>query len=62
MLLALDTNDAEKAIFGSQIQGLYLYVTKVDKDGNPSGPTAGADYLTILQQEANDAYAANPPK
>ena len=62
MLLALDTNDAEKVIFGSQVQGLYLYVTKVDKDGNPAGPTGGQDLLTLLQQEANDAYAANPPK
>jgi len=62
MLLALDTVDVEKVIFGSQVQSLFLYVTKVDKDGNPAGPTAGQDYLTILQQEANDAYAANPPK
>jgi Flp pilus assembly protein CpaB len=62
MLVAVDTVDAEKVIFGSQVQGLYLYVSKVDKDGNPAGPTPGQDELTILQQEANDAYAANPPK
>jgi Flp pilus assembly protein CpaB len=62
MLVAVNTVDAEKIIFGSQVQGLYLYVSKVDKDGNPSGPTAGQDFLTLLQQEANDAYAANPPK
>ncbi len=60
VLLALDTDDAERVIFGSQVQGLFLYLTKVDKDGNPAGPTPGADYLTQLQQEANEAYAANP--
>ena len=60
VLLALDTADAERVIFGSQVQGLFLYLTKVDKDGNPSGPTPGADYLDQLQQEANEAYAANP--
>ena len=60
VLLALDTADAERVIFGSQVQGLFLYLTKVDKDGNPAGPTPGADYLDQLQQEANEAYAANP--
>jgi Flp pilus assembly protein CpaB len=57
VVLALDTLDTEKIIFGSQVQGLFLYLTKVDKDGNPAGPTPGQDYLSILAEEANDAYA-----
>jgi Flp pilus assembly protein CpaB len=59
VVLALKTADAEKVIFGSQTDNLLLYVTKVDKDGTPAGPTPGEDYLTILQQEANDALAAS---
>lgn len=58
VVLALKTADVEKVIFGSQTDNLILYLTKVDKDGTPAGPTPGEDYLTILQQEANDALAA----
>lgn len=61
VVLALDTLDAEKIIFGSQVQGLFLYLSKVDKDGNPAGPTPGQDYLTILLEEANAAYARTNP-
>jgi pilus assembly protein CpaB len=57
VLLALDTVDVEKVIFGSKVQSLFLYLTKVDKDGAPAGPTPGQDYLTWLQEEANAAYA-----
>jgi Flp pilus assembly protein CpaB len=61
LVLALNTADTEKVIFGSRVQSLTLYFTKVDKDGNPAGPTPGQDYLTLLAQEANESYAqANP--
>ena len=59
VVLALKTADVEKVIFGSQTDNLILYMTKVDKDSTPAGPTPGEDYLTILQQEANDALAAS---
>lgn len=58
VVLALKTADVEKVLFGSQTQGLLVYLTKVDKDSAPAGPTPGQDYLTNLQQEANDALAA----
>lgn len=60
LVLALDTADAEKVIFGSRVSPLYLYFTKVDKDSNPAGPTSGQDLLSILAQEANQAYAESP--
>lgn len=58
VVLALATADTEKVIFGSSTESLQLYLTKVDKDAVPAGPTNGQDYQTILQQEANDALAA----
>ncbi|MEO7556905.1 MAG: RcpC/CpaB family pilus assembly protein [Acidimicrobiales bacterium] len=58
VVLALKTADVEKVVFGSQADGLLIYLTKVDKDSAPAGPTPGQDYETNLQQEANDALAA----
>lgn len=61
VVLALDTVDAEKVIFGSQADGSSLYLSRVrlDGDGNPSPPvagTAGIDFGTILAEEAGAAF------
>lgn len=64
VVLALDTLDAEKVIFGSTANANYLYLTRLnDADPNPpSGPTSGQDYPTHYTEEANDAYNRQSPK
>lgn len=66
MVLALDTVDAEKVIFGSTAEGSSLYFSRVrvDADGNPSPPvgsTAGIDFGTILAEEAGAAFQRSNP-
>jgi len=61
VVLALDTIDAEKVIFGSQASGAALYLSRVrlDGEGNPTPPvaaTAGIDFGTILAEEAGAAF------
>ncbi len=56
LLLELDPFDAEKVIFGSQVQSNFLYVTRVNKDATPSPATRGRDYVNILDEEAIAAF------
>lgn len=53
-LLALRTDDAEKAIYTAEYAGFY--VTLTGKDAPPAGPTAGRDGNNILVEEPNDAF------
>ncbi len=57
LLLAVDTVDAEKVIFGSSIDANYLVVTKVGDAAPPAGPTPGQTYGSIYDETPNQAYA-----
>jgi Flp pilus assembly protein CpaB len=60
VILEVDTVDAEKVIFGSTIQKLSLYLTRVG-DNPPAGSTPGRDYGNQLQEEPDAAFSrANP--
>jgi Flp pilus assembly protein CpaB len=60
VVLEVDTVDAEKVIFGSTIQKLSLYLTKVGENP-PAGATPGRDYGNQLQEEPDAAFSrANP--
>lgn len=61
VVLAVDTLDAEKVIFGTSAEGAELYFSRVrtDDDGNPAPPvesTPGVDFGTILAEEAGAAF------
>ena len=56
VILEVDTIDAEKVIFGSTIQKLSLYLTRVG-DNPPAGPTPGRDYGNQLDEEPNAAFS-----
>jgi Flp pilus assembly protein CpaB len=53
-LLALRTDDAEKAIFTAEYASFYVTLTA--KDAPPAGPTEGRDGDNILVEEPNDAF------
>lgn len=53
-LLALRTDDAEKAIYTAEYAGFYVTLTA--KDAPPAGPTEGRDGDNILVEEPNDAF------
>jgi Flp pilus assembly protein CpaB len=62
VVLAVDTVDAEKVVFGSAVNGADLYLSRVrlDENGNPSPPagaTPGQDFFTILAEEAGEAFS-----
>lgn len=61
VLLAVATHDAEKVIYGSTALGNQLYLSLVRDDATPAAPTAGIDYLTILVEEAQDAFNRSNP-
>lgn len=61
VVFAVDTLDAEKLIFASEVPGARLYLTRVrvDDEGNPAPPvesTPGVDFGTILTEEAGAAF------
>jgi hypothetical protein len=56
VILEVDTIDAEKVIFGSTIQKLSLYLTRVGENP-PAGPTPGRDYGNQLEEEPNAAFS-----
>lgn len=58
VILEVDTLDAEKVIFGSSVQKLFLYLTRVgDPPNDPAGPTPGRDYPTQFEEEPNVAFS-----
>lgn len=61
VLVAVNAVDAEKLIFSSRAAGHQLYLSRVRDGAPPAGPTPGSDAVTILEQEANDAFAASNP-
>lgn len=61
VLLALDSIDAEKVIFGSSTTGLNLYLTRVGDNAAPSTPTPGRDYTNILSESPQAAFQRENP-
>lgn len=71
VIVAVDTIDAEKIIFGSvpsstdSYRGLYLSRVRLDDDGNPPPPAvgdpAGRSLENILAEEAEAAFARSNP-
>jgi Flp pilus assembly protein CpaB len=61
MLLALTTLDVEKVVFGSSVPCYELYVSLVNEDSAPAGPTDGIDYSDVLAEESADAFARSNP-
>jgi Flp pilus assembly protein CpaB len=57
VLLALDSIDAEKVIFGSSTANINLYLTRVGDNAAPAGPTPGRDYTNIFDEEPQVANA-----
>jgi Flp pilus assembly protein CpaB len=57
VLLALDSIDAEKVIFASATTDLKLYLTRVNDNAAPSGPTPGRDYSNIFEESPEAANA-----
>lgn len=57
VLIALDAIDAEKVIFASATTGNFVYVTRVDDQAAPSGPTPGRDYFNIFEESPEVANA-----
>lgn len=61
VLVAVNTLDAEKLVFSTQADGHLIYLSRVRDDAPPAGPTDGRDVASVLEQEANDAFAASNP-
>jgi Flp pilus assembly protein CpaB len=67
VIVAVNTIDAEKVIFGSSAEGNSLYLSRVrlDDDGNPpppaAGDPAGRSLENILAEAAADAFARSNP-
>jgi Flp pilus assembly protein CpaB len=57
VLLAVDSTDAEKIIFGSHSNDSFLYLTRVDPNAQPSAPTPGRDYTSIFNESPDAANA-----
>lgn len=57
VLLAVDTVDAEKIVLQTTSAGSSIYLSRVNDDAPPAGPTAGQDPFTVLLEEAVDAFA-----
>lgn len=53
-LLALRTNDAEKAIYTTEFASFYATLTA--DDAPPSGPSEGRHTVNVLGEEPNDAF------
>lgn len=56
-VFALDTIDAEKVIFGSQIDTNFLYLAKVGDKAPAAVATPGQTYESILQEPPDQAAA-----
>jgi len=57
VLLAVDSIDAEKLVFGSTGDENYLYLTRVDDKAAASGPTPGRDFQNIFDESPEVANA-----
>jgi len=57
VLLAVDSIDAEKIIFGSHSADSFLYLTRVDANAAPSGPTPGRGFDNIFDESPEVANA-----
>ena len=57
VLLAVDAIDAEKVIFGTETDGVDLYLTRVADNAAPAGPTPGRNFGNILEESPVDANA-----
>jgi Flp pilus assembly protein CpaB len=57
VLLALDAIDAEKVIFGSASNNLFIYLTRVGDQAAASGPTPGRDFFNIFGESPELAKA-----
>jgi Flp pilus assembly protein CpaB len=63
-VVAVDTLDAEKVIFGETAGNLYFSRVRLDDQGNPPDPidsTPGRDFLNILEEEAQAALDRQTP-
>jgi Flp pilus assembly protein CpaB len=63
-VVAVDTLDAEKVIFGQTSGELYFSRVRLDDDGNAPAPidaTPGRDFLNILEEEAKAALDRQTP-
>lgn len=66
VVVAVNTIDAEKVIYGSATPGnaLYLSRVRIDENGNPapaaSGDADGRVFEDLLAESAADAHARNP--
>ena len=56
-LLAVDSIDAEKVIFGSTAEDAFLYMTRVDSSAPPSGDTSGRGADNIFDEQPQVANA-----
>lgn len=67
VVVAVNTIDAEKVIFGASASGssLYLSRVRVDDEGNPAPPAAGdpagRSLENILAESAQDAFTRSNP-
>lgn len=67
VVVAVDTVDAEKVIYGTSAAGTELYLSRVrlDDEGNPpppaAGDPAGRSLDNILAEEAAQAFARSNP-
>jgi Flp pilus assembly protein CpaB len=57
VLLALDAIDAEKVIFGSNSEGINLYLTRVGDNAAAVGPTPGRDFYNVFAESPEVANA-----
>jgi Flp pilus assembly protein CpaB len=57
VLLAVDSIDAEKIIFGSHSNDSFLYLTRVDANAAPSGATPGRQFPNIFDETPDAANA-----
>ncbi len=61
VLLSVSTLDAEKVIYASTVGGNSIYLTRVNADAVPAGPTSGQDAWSVLAEEAVDAFTRTQP-
>lgn len=57
VLLALDSVDVEKVVFGSSTTGVNLYLSRVADNATPAGPTPGRTFDNIFAESPEAANA-----
>lgn len=57
VLLALDSIDVEKVVFGSSTTGVNLYLSRVADNAAPAGPTPGRTFDNIFAESPEAANA-----